>query len=152
MRRRVKDPIATDARAAAARPGRVPSHAAALGELDHVVLPDAAIGERHHEHLTRATDALPAGCPGQVLVAVPAWLLSRISDELEDLSRPGRDLTVGPDDARNLIMACHVPIHSARRGNRPAKRAADCALAQALAAKGRGQADPPRSVSFPRGL
>src|SRR5260370_27378290 len=125
MRRRVKDPIATDARAAAARPGRVPSHAAALGELDHAVLPDAAIGERHHEHLTRATDALPAGCPGQVLVAVPAWLLSRISDELEDLCGPGRDLTAGTDDTRNLIVACHVPIESAGRGNCLARRPAD---------------------------
>src|SRR5260370_41600738 len=62
------------------RLGRLPGNAAALVELDRVILPDAAMGERHQEHLTRATDPLPAACPGQVLVAVPAWLLSRISD------------------------------------------------------------------------
>jgi hypothetical protein len=37
------------------RLGRLPANAAALVELDHVVLPDAAIGQRHQEHLTRAT-------------------------------------------------------------------------------------------------
>src|SRR6202011_5532919 len=62
------------------RLGRLPGNAAALVELDHVILPDAAISEGHHEHLTRATDALPGGCPGQVFVAVPVWLPGGISD------------------------------------------------------------------------
>jgi len=73
-----------------------------------VVLPDAAMGERHREHITGAADALPGGRPGQVVVAVPARLRSRIRDQLEDRSRPGRDLAAGADHARRLL-SCHAP-------------------------------------------
>src|SRR5258707_1105163 len=120
------------------RLGRRPGNAAALVELDHVVLPDAAIGERHQEHLTRATDALPARCLGQVLVAVPAWLLSWISDELEDHSRPGRDLTAGTDDARNLIVTCHVPNRISRPWKLP-RQAGSRLRANALICRRPGQ-------------
>src|SRR6516165_4014246 len=97
------------------RLGGHPGDPAALVELDHVVLPDSAHGQRHREHVTPAADPLPAGCLDQVVVAVPAWLLSRIGYQLEDPSRPGRDLTAGADHARRLLLSRHAPIQAPGR-------------------------------------
>jgi hypothetical protein len=92
--------------------GGHPGKPTALFELDHVILPDAALGERHREDSTRAADALPGGCHTQVVVAIPAWLLSRIGDQLEDPPWPSRDLTAGADHARRLLPRCHVSIQA----------------------------------------
>src|SRR5215472_28030 len=77
-----------------------------------MVLPDIAPGQRHREHITRPADPLPIGCPGQVVVAVPAWLLSRLRDELEDPLRPGRYLAAGADHAWCLLLGRHAPIQA----------------------------------------
>ena len=79
--------------------GGHPGKPAALFELNHMVLPDAALGELHRKDITRAPDALPGRCHGQVVVAVPVWLLSRIGDQLEDPPCPRRDLAAGADNA-----------------------------------------------------
>ena len=94
--------------------GGSPGNPAAFFELDHVVLPDrAVVGQRHREHLTRAAHALPSGCFGQIVVAVPPGLLSRIRDQLEDSPRTGRDLAARTDYARLLLSSCHAPIQTA---------------------------------------
>jgi hypothetical protein len=109
--------------------GRCPGDPSALLELDNVILPDAAAGGRHHEHVTYAADPLPGRRLSQVVVAVPAWLLSRIRDELEDLPRPSRELATGADNAGNLFVTCHPCIEAPeasgarRRGRRPAPSA-----------------------------
>ena len=93
--------------------GGPPGNPAAFFELDHVVLPDGAIvGQRHREHLTRAAHALPGGCAGQIVVPVPARLLSWVRDQLEDPLRPGRDLAARADHARLLLRSCHAPIQT----------------------------------------
>src|SRR5262249_61918736 len=89
------------------RLGRLPGDTAALVEFDHVVLPNVALCGRHREDLAYRADTLACGGLGQVVVAVPAWLLTRISDELEDRLRPRRDLAAGPDHARNLGVSGH---------------------------------------------
>ena len=113
-------PTATGARAAAARLGGHPGDPAALLELGHVVLPDAAPGERHREHPTCAADALPGRRPGQVVAAVRARLLSPVGDQLEDRARLSRNLTAGTDHARSLLLRDHA---SAERP--PAREAPD---------------------------
>src|SRR5215467_14625974 len=100
--------------------GGPPGDQAVFVELDHVVFPDAAVGERHREQITRPADPLPVRCPGQVVVAVPARLLSRIRDQLEDPPRLGRDLSAGADHARRLLLDCHVPIQTRGHGPRDA--------------------------------
>ena len=94
------------------RLGRCPGNASALVEFDYAILPDVARGGRHQEHVTRAANPLPGRRLGQVVVAVPAWLLSRVHDELEDLLRPCCDLATGADNAGNLIVTCHTSIEA----------------------------------------
>src|ERR1043165_6303306 len=92
--------------------GGAPGHPAALLELHHVVLPDLTTAQRHREHVTDLADALPGVRRAQVVVTVPARLLSRIRDQLEDTLRPGRDLTAPADHARCLLLSCHTPIQA----------------------------------------
>jgi hypothetical protein len=70
----------------------------------------------------QATPGAPRGCLGQVVVAVPARLLSRVRDQLEDPPSPGRDLAARADHPRLLLRSCHVPIQTApqAQGIRPA--------------------------------
>src|SRR5262249_8266656 len=100
-----------------------PGNPAAFVELDHMVLPDGTIvGQRHREHLTRAAHPLPTGRFGQIVVAVPAGLLSRIPDQLEDPPRPGRDLAARADHPRLLLRSCHAPIQTAVPSAAPGRR------------------------------
>src|SRR5689334_19686600 len=92
--------------------GGAPGHPAALLELHHVVLPDLTAAQRHREHITDPPDALPGVRRAQVVVAIPARLLSRIRDQLEDPLGPGRDLTARNDDTPFLLLGCHVPIQA----------------------------------------
>ena len=103
-----------------ARFGGPPGNPAAFFELDHVVLPDAAIvGQRHREHLTRAAHALPGGCAGQIVVPVPARLLSWVRDQLEDPLRPGRDLAA-PLTTR--VSSCAVVMRPFKHPATPARQ------------------------------
>src|SRR5690349_16661406 len=92
--------------------GRAPGHQAALLELHHVVLPDLTAAQRHREYVADLPDALPGVRRAQVVVTVPARLLSRVRDQLEDPLRPGRDLTARADHARRLLLGCHAPIQA----------------------------------------
>jgi len=106
------------------RLGRSPSHAETLIELDHMVLADRTPGERHGEHVADSADPLPWRRSRQVVVAIPAWLLSRVSDELEDPRGRDRNLPAGADDT-HVIVTGHRPIeaHATERkratGTRP---------------------------------
>src|ERR1700750_2161423 len=90
------------------RLGRQPGDPAALIELDHVILPDLTPGQRHREHITGAADPLPGWCRGQVVVAIPARLFSRICDQVEDRRWTGRDLAAGADHPGFLLLSCHA--------------------------------------------
>jgi len=94
------------------RLGWLPSDAAAVHELDHMILPDVPLGGLHGENLTHGVDALPRVSLSQIVVAVPAGLLNRIRNELEDSLRTGRDLPAGPDHPRNLTVTCHALIEA----------------------------------------
>ena len=94
------------------RLGRRPGDSAAFLELDYVVLPDGAPGQRHREHVTGAPDALSGRRDGQVVVAVPARLGRRIRDQREDPLRLGRDVPAGADHSRCLLLSCHAPYPS----------------------------------------
>src|SRR6185312_17107632 len=98
--------------------GRCPGDPAPLLELDDVVLPHTPARRRHHEHLTRAADALPVRRLGQVVVPVPPRLLNRIRDQLEDLGRLGRNLPTGTDDLRTLAVTGHSRIEPPLRPQR----------------------------------
>src|SRR6185369_8763821 len=74
----------------------------ALLELDDVVLPDAAHGDRHREHITHRPHPLAGWRFGQVVVAVPSRLQRWIGDEFEDFVRGRRDLTARADDLGSL--------------------------------------------------
>ena len=101
------------------RLGRSPSDAVALVELDHVVLPHVAFRGGHGEDITDSADSLPGRRLQQVVVAIPARLLGRVSDELEDLPSPGRDLAAGADDAQVLMVTGHRPIEAHDADRRP---------------------------------
>jgi hypothetical protein len=90
--------------------GRLPRDTARFLELDDVILPDAAAGERHGERVPDLADALPGRRRGQVGVAIPARLLERVRDELEDSLRRSRDLAAGAHYPLSLIVRCHDPI------------------------------------------
>ncbi len=75
-----------------------PGDEPALFELDDVVLPDAAYGERHGEHVADGAHPLTRRRFGQVVVAIPSRLLSRVGDEFEDLVCRRRDLAARADD------------------------------------------------------
>lgn len=89
-----------------------PRDAAAFGELDDVVLPDVAVRGRHGEDVADSADSLAGSGLGQVVVAVPAWLLGRIGNQLEDLVGAAADLAAGTDHTWNLVVARHLPIES----------------------------------------
>src|SRR5260370_26982873 len=92
------------------RLGGKPGDPAALLELDHVVLPDGAPGQRHREHVADPADPLASLRAGQVVVAVPARLRGRVRDQLEDRPGPGRDLAAGADHPRRLLLTGHPRV------------------------------------------
>jgi hypothetical protein len=72
-----------------ARLSRSPCDAEALVELHDMILADLPSGEGHGEDIADSADPLAVGRLRQVVIAVPARLLRRVSDELEDLLRTG---------------------------------------------------------------
>src|SRR5680860_902017 len=93
-----------------ARLGWSPGNAVTLVELDHVVLSHVVGRRRHDEDITNGADSLPRRCLRQVVVAIPARLLSRVSNELEDPPGLGRNDAAGADDAQVLMLTRHRPI------------------------------------------
>ena len=69
--------------------GGLPSDAPALFELDHVILTNRALGERHAEDVADSAHSLSVGCVREVVVAVPPRVPGWIRDQLED-PRGGR--------------------------------------------------------------
>jgi len=99
-----------------------PCDAPGLIELDHVILTDAAAGERHSEHLADSPDSLAGDSFGQIVVAVPPRLLSRVGNEFEDPPGAGRDLATCARNTRNLLVNGHADIE-APADSRPKHRA-----------------------------
>ncbi len=62
----------------------------------------AALLDRHGEDVADGAHPLPGGSFGQVLIAVPARLLCRVRDQLEDHLRRCGDLATGCDDSWRL--------------------------------------------------
>ncbi len=94
------------------RLGRSPGDAATLLQLDHVVLADVALRESHGEDITDGANSLPAGRFQEIVVAVPARLLTGIGDELEELPDLGRNIAVGADNAQILMGTAHGLIEA----------------------------------------
>src|SRR5262245_35291537 len=92
--------------------GRSPCDAAPFDELDHVVFPNAAVGEGHGEYVADGADPLPGRRLGQVVVAVPPGLPRRVGDELEDRFRRRRDLAVDADDPSGYRVVSHRTIQT----------------------------------------
>src|SRR5699024_4471523 len=61
-------------------PGDLPP----LAEGDDMVVAHPAVAVRHHEHVADGADSLPGRGLGEIVVAVPAWLLGGIGDEGEE--------------------------------------------------------------------
>jgi len=93
------------ARRLLARLGRQPGDAPRLVELHDVVLPDAALSDRHREHIADPSDALRLGSLGQVLVAVPARLHGGVGDQCKNRLRAGPDLPADTHDPGCLVLA-----------------------------------------------
>lgn len=55
----------------------------------------------------------PEGVSTQVVVAIPAGLLRRVSDELKDLPGPGSNIAAGADDTHRFMVTGH-PLIEAR--------------------------------------
>src|SRR6476469_5566238 len=93
--------------------GRSPRNAPAFFELDHVILAHRAVtGQCHGEHLTDIPDSLPGGSLGEVAVAVPAGLESRVGDDFKDPLGAGGDLPAGTCDPRNGMVIGHAHIQA----------------------------------------
>src|ERR671912_363752 len=106
--------------------GRSPRDAPPLVELDDVVLPDVALRRPHGEDITEGANPLPAKCLGQVVVAVPPRLLSRIGNKLEDHPGAGCYLAACADDALTVIVIGHashrITSRKAHRQSHPSNR------------------------------
>jgi hypothetical protein len=63
-----------------------------------VVVPHAALGDRHGEDITDRPHALTGGRLGQVVVAIPSRLQRWIGDQFENLVRRRRNLAARTDD------------------------------------------------------
>jgi hypothetical protein len=85
---------------------RLPGDQPAFVELDHVVLPDRAVVERHGEDVTDAAHALTVRRMAEVVVAVPLGLARGVGDELEDRRGGCGDLPTGIDHS----FSGHPPI------------------------------------------
>src|SRR5699024_650500 len=76
-------------------PGDLPP----LAEGDDMVVAHPAVAVRHHEHVADGADSLPGRGLGEIVVAVPAWLLGGIGAEGEERVRRDGGLAGGGDDA-----------------------------------------------------
>src|SRR6185369_6567805 len=86
-----------------------PRDPATLLELDHVVLPDGALGQHHDEDVTDHPHPLPTGSLSQVVVAVPLRLARRVRDQLEDpFGRSADAATRAHDPVLVLRHATHA--------------------------------------------
>src|SRR5258708_2477806 len=85
-----------------------PRHTPAFIEFDHMILPNTALCDRHGEHFTEGPDSLPVGSISQVVVTVPARLLSRVSNELKNTLSAGRNLAARACEARNFLVTRHA--------------------------------------------
>src|SRR5699024_7402936 len=85
-------------------PGDLPP----LAEGDDMVVAHPAVAVRHHEHVADGADSLPGRGLGEIVVAVPAWLLGGIGDEGEERVRRDGGLAGGGDDA--VAVRGHAPI------------------------------------------
>jgi hypothetical protein len=83
-------------------------------KLDDGVLADAASTQGHREHITHGADALPSNGFSEVVVPVPARLLRRVSDSLEDRLGAGRDLPAGAHHVRRRLNVRHARIEPLR--------------------------------------
>jgi hypothetical protein len=81
-----------------------------------VVLPDAACGELHGEHVSDGPYPLPRRGFFQIFVAVPARLLRRVGNELENPLGARRDLPGHGDDARSFLLFGHALIQPLNAG------------------------------------
>src|ERR1700742_4117477 len=79
--------------------GRKPGDLAAFDEFHDVVLSDGTVGQRHLEHVTDLTYALPGGGFGEIVVAIPARLAGRVCDQFENPLRAGRYRAAGSHNA-----------------------------------------------------
>src|SRR3546814_11012329 len=110
----------------------LPRDALPLDELDHVVLSDLTLGQRHGEDVADGAHALTGRGVAQVLVAVPLGLPRRVGDQLEHSARWCRHL---PRRRGDLALGCHgrsiaatdAPDQrvSAHLGTRPGYRGSD---------------------------
>lgn len=75
-----------------------------------VIVPELAVAEDHGEHVADRLHPLAGCCLGEVVVAVPAWLLGRVGDQFEYNFEPGRDDSAGADDGGDVVLLGHGPI------------------------------------------
>jgi len=92
---------------------RAPRNETTFVELDHSVLADATAKQPHGEDIADGADSLPGLRFPEVVVPVPARLLRRVSDQLEDRLRPCRDHSARAHDPRHLLGVAHPPIVAA---------------------------------------
>jgi hypothetical protein len=95
--------------------GGIPRNTPTLLELDDVIFPDVRPLGRHSEHFTDRSDALPASGLGQVVVAIPAWLLSRVRNQLKDTLGTCGNLASCANDALTVFFASHLSMKALRR-------------------------------------
>src|SRR3954468_21072644 len=90
-----------------ARFGWKPGDATSVFVFHYMILPDAALGEHHREHLAPSTEALTRGSFGEIVVAIPPWLLRRVSDQFEDPFGAGDDHAMTDHDVRSFGVRGH---------------------------------------------
>ena len=83
--------------------GRRPRDPPALLELHHVVLTEGPLRQPHDEDVAHGLDALAGVGPREVVVAVPARLLRRVGNQLEDPFGGSVDLADRADDPRSVV-------------------------------------------------
>jgi hypothetical protein len=80
--------------------GRSPRDESASIELDYVVSPHIALRRRHDEHLAECADPLPGRCLSQVVITVPARVLSG-----DDRGRLGKVAALTDIQRRQVVGA-----------------------------------------------
>src|ERR1700761_517295 len=87
-----------------ARRRRLPGDPATLVEFDDAIVANAAVAQGHREDVPYRPDPLSLFGLREVVVAVPARLLGRIGDQLEDPVRGGGDLAACADYSRCVVV------------------------------------------------
>src|SRR5690606_6272872 len=99
--------------------GGPPRDAAILLEFDDVVVPHTAVGQVHAKDIANGGDALTFVGAGEVVVAVPARLLSRIGDQAEQRLRAGGNVPGDTYDAWLVGVGVHEHIEALRYRSAP---------------------------------